>query len=268
MVTDPFSAFKDRQREMWATFAPTAMFTTPVAAKLVAFAGIALGERVLDIGTGTGVVAITAARVGAHVTGIDLTPALLEEAQENARIAELPDVQWIEGDAEHLPFPEATFDVVVSQFGHMFAPRPELAVAEMRRVLKPSGRIAFTTWPPDTLVGQCFVFIGRHGPPLPPGVPPPALWGEESVIRERLEPAFDELSFERGAMTVPALSVRHYRTFMERSIGPMQKLVESLSDSPERLNEMRREFETLAEPYHTANVVRQEYLLTRAAARK
>ena len=97
MSQDPFAALKKRQREMWASFGPTAMFTTPVAGHLVKFAGIDSGEAVLDVGTGTGVVAITAARAGAHVTALDLTPALLEQARENARIARRDDIVWTEG---------------------------------------------------------------------------------------------------------------------------------------------------------------------------
>ena len=139
---DPFADLKQRQREMWASFTPTAMFTTPVAGQLVKFAQIAPGQNVLDVGTGTGVVAITAARAGARVTGLDLTPELLDQARENARIAQMPHIVWTEGDAENLPYPDASFDVVVSQFGHMFAPRPEIAVTEMRRVLKSGGTFA------------------------------------------------------------------------------------------------------------------------------
>ena len=266
MSTDPFATFKERQREMWSSFAPTATFTTPVAAHVVRFAGVAPGEAVLDIGTGTGVLAITAARAGARVKALDLTPALLEEAVENARIAGLPDVEIIEGDAERLPFPDGTFDVVLSQFGHMFAPRPDVAVAEMRRVLKPSGRVAFATWPIDLLVGQFFAFVGRNLPP-PPGVPPPVLWGDEGIIAGRLGDNFGSPAFERGVMAVPALSLPHYRSFLERSIGPMQKLIESV-DSPERLAALRAECEALAEPYFAENIVRQEYLLTKADARE
>ncbi|MFY9662898.1 MAG: class I SAM-dependent methyltransferase [Candidatus Cybelea sp.] len=267
MTADPFSAFKDRQREMWASFAPSATFTTPVAAHLVRFAGVAPDETILDVGTGTGVVAITAASAGARASGVDLTPALLEAAKENARIAGLPDVDFVEGDAEHLPYPDASFDVVLSQFGHMFAPRPELAVAEMRRVLKPSGRIAFATWPPDTLIGRSFQFIGRNTPPPPPGAAPPTLWGDQRVIEERLAPHFQKLEFERGIMSVPALSLAHYRSFMERSVGPLQKLVEGLADSPDRLEAVRREFEAISEQYYAGNVVTHGYVLTRAATR-
>ena len=112
MNPGPFAELKNRQREMWASFAPTAMFTTPVAGHLVKFAQVAPGEAVLDVGTGTGVVAITAARAGAKVTALDLTPALLEHARENASIARRDDIAWTEGDAEKLPYPDASFDVV------------------------------------------------------------------------------------------------------------------------------------------------------------
>jgi ubiquinone/menaquinone biosynthesis C-methylase UbiE len=99
-------------------------------------------------GHGTGVVAITAALAGARVEALDLTPELLAEARANAAIVQRADIVWTEGDAEQLPYGDASFDVVLSQFGHMFTPRPDVAIAEMRRVLKPNGRIAFATWPP------------------------------------------------------------------------------------------------------------------------
>jgi len=267
MTQDPFSELKKRQREMWASFAPTATFTTPVAAHLVRFAGISAGEAVLDVGTGTGVVAITAARAGARVTGLDLTPDLLEVARENAQIAHLEQMTWAEGDAEHLPYADASFDVVVSQFGHMFAPRPEVAIAEMRRVLKPGGRIAFGTWPPEHFVGRFFALVGRHSPPPPPGASPPPQWGNPGIITERLASGFEAPFFERGTMTIPALSVSHSRVFLERSVGPMQKLVEALAKEPEKLAALRSEYEALAQPYYWDNLIHQDYLLTRAKVR-
>src|SRR5947209_1133788 len=116
VTDDRFAEFKNRQREAWSSFAPTAALTTPVAGHLVEFASIAAGEKVLDVGCGTGVVAITAARRGARVCGLDLTPALLEHARENEKIAACGPIEWIEGDAEHLPYADESFDVVVSQF--------------------------------------------------------------------------------------------------------------------------------------------------------
>lgn len=263
---DPFAVLKSRQRELWASFTPTAMFTTPVAARLVTFAGIAPGEAVLDVATGTGVVAVTAARAGARVTGLDITPALLEQARDNSRIAQL-DIVWTEGDAEQLPYPDASFDVVVSQFGHMFAPRPEVALGEMRRVLKADGRIAFATWPPEHFVGRFFALVGRHSPPPPPGMAPPPQWGNPAIIAERLAPGFRDPFFARGTMTFPALSLEHFRLFLEKSIGPLQKLVDSLAGDPATLASLRAEFVALAQPYYTNNQIHQDYLMTRANAR-
>ena len=264
---DPFIDLKKRQREMWSSFTPTAMFTTPVAGQLVKFAGVSAGENVLDVATGTGVVAITAARAGARVNGLDLTPALLEQARENARIAQLPEIVWTEGDAEDLPYPDATFDVVLSEFGHMFAPRPEIAVKEMRRVLKPGGRIALATWPPEHLVGRMFAFIGRHTPPPPPGASPPPQWGNPAIIAERLAGSFEAPFFARGTMIFPALSVGHYRLFMETSIGPLQKMIEALAGDDQKLAAIRAELEDLMRPYYSDNLVHQDYIMTRAMAR-
>ncbi len=264
---DPFASYKQRQREAWASFAPTALFTTPVAAHIVRFAAVAPGESVLDVGTGTGVAAITAARAGATVKALDLTPELLDHARANEELAGLSGIEWTQGDAESLPYPDGSFDVVLSQFAHIFAPRPERTVAEIRRVLKDGGRVAFATWPPEHLVGRTFGFLGRHSPPPPPGFSPPSLWGDPAFVSAQLAAAFEAPIFERGAMYVPALSVAHYRTFIERSIGPMQRVVESLADAPERLAALRAEFEEMAAEHYVDNVVEQAYLLTRAAVR-
>lgn len=267
MSPDPFAELKQRQREMWASFVPMAMFTTPVAGHLVKFARIAAGEKVLDVGTGTGVVALTAARAGAQVTALDLTPGLLEQARDNARIAGRADIVWTEGDVEQLPYADASFDVVLSEFGHMFAPRPEQAMAEMQRVLKRNGRIAFSTWPPEHLVGRMFALVGRHSPPPPAGASPPPQWGSPATVAERLGTRFEAPFFERGTMAFPALSLQHYRLFMERTIGPLQKLVEALATESERLASLRAELDALVEPYYWDNVVHQDYLMTRAQGR-
>jgi SAM-dependent methyltransferase len=266
MSSDPFAGFKAQQREMWATFAPTATFTTQPAAQLVAFARIQPGERVLDVGTGTGVAAVTAARKGARVSAIDLTPALLEHARENGRIAAV-DVDWHEGDAEQIPFPDRAFDAVISQFAHMFAPRPDVAIGEMRRVLKPGGRVAFSTWPPDEFVGRTFGFVGRHMPPPPPGAAPPPLWGDRRVVAERLASGFGDPTFADGLMQVPALSPAHYRLVLENSVGPITKIMALAKADQERLASIRSELDALIGEYFSDNTVRQKYLMTRASAR-
>ena len=157
---DVFETFKAAQKAGWAHFAPLQAFTTLSAAQLVNHARVTSGARVLDVACGTGVVAVTAARRGARVTGLDLTPELLAVARDNARIAGV-DVAWHEGDVEQLPFDAESVDVVVSQFGHMFAPRPDMAIGEMLRVLRPGGTIAFSTWPPELYVGRLFALVGR-----------------------------------------------------------------------------------------------------------
>ena len=261
---DPLTQFKEAQKQGWAHFAPLEIFTTPPAARLVKHAGIVAGQRVLDVACGTGVVAITAARAGARVTALDLTPELLERARENAQLASL-DVGFREGDAEHLPFDDAAFDVVLSQYGHMFAPRPDVVVSEMLRVLKPSGTIAFSTWPPELFVGRTFMLIARYAPPPPPGVAPPPLWGDPNVVRERLGTAVKDIVFDRDRMWVSTLSPAHFRANFERTAGPVVRLVEALSASDQaRLSDFRRDFEALVGQYFQDNLVRQDYLLTRA----
>ena len=176
-----------------------------------------------------------------------------------------PRVSFREGDAEALPFADASFDAVLSQFGHMFAPRPEVAVAEMLRVLKPGGTLAFATWPPELLMGKSFKLVASYMPPLPPGVSPPPLWGDVAIVRDRLTTFVRYLVFDRANILVPALSVPHYRAHLEQAAGPVIKLVELLAASdPARLAQFRAEYDALVAPYFENNLVRQDYLLTRA----
>jgi SAM-dependent methyltransferase len=261
---DQLAQFKEAQKQGWAHFAPLEDNTTPEAARLVKHAGVRAGHLVLDVACGTGVVAITAARLGARATGLDLTPELIAHARENAGIAGI-EVEWHEGDVEELPFGDGKFDVVLSQFGHMFAPRPEVAVAEMLRVLKPGGTIAFSTWPPELALGRLFALGARYMPPPPLGLTPPMAWGDPSIVRERLGSAVKDLVFDRATMLVPALSPQHSRLKAEHTAGPLVKLVEFLnSTDPARLATFRREYETIVVDYFEDNTVRQDYLLTRA----
>ena len=147
----------------------------------------------------------------------------------------------------------------------MFAPRPDVATAEMLRVLKRGRTIAFTTWPPELLIGSSFKLVASYMPPLPPGVSPSPQWGDVAIVRERLGSAVKDIVFDRACMLFPALSVQNYRDHLERTAGPMLKLVESLLTSdPARLAQFRGEYDELIVPYFEDNVVRQDYLLTRA----
>jgi ubiquinone/menaquinone biosynthesis C-methylase UbiE len=262
MEHDPFAKFKAAQREGWALFAPLEAITTPAAGALVEFARVAPGERILDVACGTGVVAVTAARAGATVKALDLSPALLERARQNAEIAGVQ-VEFTEGDVEALPYGDAEFDVVTSQFGHMFGPRPTVTISEMLRVLKPGGRIAFSTWPPEMFTGRMFLLINAYLPP-PPGVPPTTDWGVPAIVRERLGDAVRDLVFEREIMATPTLSPAHYRRTFEATAAPVIKLVQSLQDDPPRLAQFRAELDGLVKEYLRHNIVRQHFLMTRA----
>lgn len=261
---DQFEKFKAAQREGWVNFIPLEMHTTPCAAQLVKRADVRAGQRVLDVACGTGVVSVTAARAGARVTGLDLTPALLEHARENAGIAGVQ-IDWHEGDVEHLPFENATFDVVLSQFGHIFAPRPEVAIGEMLRVLKPGGTIAFSTWPTELLVGRVFALTASYLPPPPPGISPPVVWGDPNFVRQQLGSAVKDILFDRATMFVPSLSAGHRRLEAEQSSAPVRRLVATLEASePGKLEQYRRAYDALVSEYLADNLLRQDYLITRA----
>ena len=261
---DGLAQFKVNQKAAWANFAMLENLTGTAAPHLVRFAGIRSGQSVLDVACGTGVVALTAARAGANVQGLDLTPELVARARENAALMRI-EASFQEGDAEALPFPDASFDVVVSQFGHMFAPRPDVAIAEMLRVLKPGGAVAFSTWPPELLVGRWFALMGRYAPPPPAGVSPPSQWGDPNIVRERLGSGVRDLEFTRNTMYYPTLSPQHYRVQMAENFGPAKKLFENLdANDPAKAAALRGEIDTLAQAYFADNRVRQDFLLTRA----
>jgi len=260
---DPIAQFKESAKQGWASFIPFEMITAMAAPRLLKRAGVTHGAKVLDVGCGTGVVALTAARIGAKATGVDLTPELVERAKYNATLTKR-NVDFHVGDAEELPFGDATFDFVLSQFGHMFAPRPEVAVREMLRVLKPGGIIAFSTWPPELFTGRMFALTGRYAPPPPAGVSPPTPWGDPSVVRERLGTAVKDLTFDRETLRAPTLSPQHTREGMEANVGPMKKLVAALASDPDKLAALRRELDALIEEYFEDNTLRQDFLVTRA----
>ena len=260
---DPFTDFKAKQRESWSRFAALELTTTPPAARLVSFAGIKAGDKVLDVGCGTGVAAITARRAGAKVTGLDLTPQLLERARENAAIAGFDDVAWKEGDAEALPFKDGEFDAVISQYGHMFAPRADVAAREMLRVLRPGGRIAFSTWPPELGLGQMFALTGKHLP-APPGATPPGAWGTPAFVRERLGAGVRDLVFDHGTMLFPALTVAHWRTLMEQTAGPVIRIVQMFAGEPAKLAAFRAELDAAVAPYFHDHVMHLDFLMSRA----
>jgi SAM-dependent methyltransferase len=196
-ITPEMEALKTRLKATWMAgdYGHFAQYLEPGALEFLARLDVSPGIRMLDVGCGAGQIAIPAAKAGAIVTGIDIAANLIEQARRRAAAAGVQ-VRFDEGDAEDLPYPDASFDLVVSLIGAMFAPRPELVAAELLRVCRPGGRIAMANWTPEGHVGQMFKIIGKHVPP-PPLMPSPMKWGDEATLRERLGQGTSALSVTR-----------------------------------------------------------------------
>jgi SAM-dependent methyltransferase len=213
--------FKQGQRKMWASGDFPTMATTIEEAShaVVERLGIEPGQDLLDVATGTGNAAIPAARRGARVVGLDLVPELLEVARGRAAEAGV-EIDFIEGDAEELPFKDASFDRVSSVFGVMFAPRHQQAAGELVRVARPGARIVVAGWTPEGLNGQTFKTLGAHMPPPPPELQSPVLWGSEDHVRELFDDPRLQVSCERRTLAVAWDSVDGWVSHCEKVLGP------------------------------------------------
>ena len=201
-----------------------------ISSHLVRTLNVHSGEEVLDIACGNGNTAITAGRMGANVTGIDITTELLDLAVEEAEIAQVDGITWKEGDAQNLPFEDESFDVVVSTFGHMFAPQADLVVKEMVRVTKKGGRIGFATWPPELAIGSIFKVNGKYLPRPVDSPPSPILWGVPEVIEKRLND-LTKVHFERGTALFPILSPNHFWELMSTKIWTVNQYYPNIKES-------------------------------------
>ncbi len=188
---------KARTRATWALgdYDPVADMLRPAAQDLVDAAAISAGQEVLDVGAGTGNLAIIAASEGASVVASDLTPAMVEKGRARSD-AEGVEIEWVVADAEDLPFEDDRFDCVASVFGAVFAPRPEVMIEELFRVVRPGNTVAFTSWGDFGAQAEFFQVIERYRP-MPDGLPRPSLWGDEEVVRERLGPYANTIQTER-----------------------------------------------------------------------
>ena len=235
-----------------------------ISSHLVRSMNIKSGEDILDVACGNGNTAITARRMSANVTGIDITAELLELAVEEAKIAQVEGITWKEGDAQNLPFEDESFDVVLSTFGHMFAPQAELVAKEMIRVTKRGGGIGFATWPPELAIGSIFKVNGKHLPRPVNSPPSPILWGVPEVIEKRLNEV-TKVHFERGTALFPILSPNHFWEFIGTKYGPLINTIQILKnrggDSIET-ESLRDDFLKAIDPYVFDNSIGLGYLLT------
>jgi SAM-dependent methyltransferase len=216
----------------------------PVGERIVRHLSIRPGEDVLDVACGTGNAALRAASAGARTVGVDLTPELLEAGRKLASEASLS-VEWREGDAESLPFPDASFDVVLSVFGCMFAPRHDVVAREIARVLRRGGRLGICAWTPEGAAGRFFRAMGAYMPPPPLEFStPPLAWGTEDHVRRLFEGTGIELEFARETVDVSPLdSLDDEVEFATTKFGPLvmaRKVLEPQGRWPALLADLRR----------------------------
>jgi ubiquinone/menaquinone biosynthesis C-methylase UbiE len=219
--TPSWEHLKEGMRKNWMAgdFGKVATFIAQGGAEFVGRLGLRPGTRVLDVACGTGNLAIPAARAGAQVTGVDIATNLLQQARERAAAEKLA-VRFDEGDAEQLPYPDAHFDVVMSMFGAMFAPRPEVTAHELLRVCRPGGLVAMANWTSEGFVGRSFGVTARHVPP-PPWIPPPVLWGDEKTVRERFANGVSKITVTRRPIEMRyPFSAKDAVEFMRKYFGP------------------------------------------------
>lgn len=262
VASPEMETLKSKLKTTWEAgdFAEVAKHIETVAEHFVDRLDIQSGVKVLDVACGSGNLAVVAAAKGADVTGIDLADNLVESAKKRAETLGL-DIKFEQGDAEALPYDDNTFDVVMTMFGAMFAPRPEIVASELIRVCKPGGRIAMANWTPEGFAGQMFKLSGKYLPPPP--MPPPVLWGVPEEVAKRFGDSISELkttaqladmTFEYG----PAEVVEHFRQYF----GPTVMAFKAIA--PENHEAFRADTEALWQQNNTATDgttnVKSEYL--------
>jgi SAM-dependent methyltransferase len=233
-ATGTDTELKTRHRAMWASGDYPRMvdtFLAPLGPRLVEACGITAGQRVLDVAAGTGNASIRAAERGARVTPSDLTPELLTDGRRRAEAAGLS-LEWTEADAEHLTFDDASYDVVMSAIGVMFAPHHQEAADELVRVCRPGGRIGLLCWTPEGMVGALFRAMKPFMPPPPPGAQPPPLWGSEEHLRGLFGGRVEWSTLRREGLEITAFPqvhgyAQHFRAYYGPTIAARANAVEN-----------------------------------------
>jgi 2-polyprenyl-3-methyl-5-hydroxy-6-metoxy-1,4-benzoquinol methylase len=256
-------ALKARIKATWAAgdYSRIASFTERAANEFIDRLQLKPKSHVLDVACGNGNLSIPAAKAGAIVTGIDIAPNLLDEARSRAA-RERVTVEFREGDAEALPYETGAFDLVVSMFGVMFAPRPDVAASELGRVCRPGGRIAMANWTPTGFIGELFKVTGKHVAP-PAGVPSPLLWGDETAVRERLGGYATDMSIKQQLARLKfPFSISETVEFYRLHYGPTLRAFAGLSQVGQTA--LRRDLEDLYAQHNKAadgtTAIEAEYL--------
>jgi SAM-dependent methyltransferase len=273
-VSEPnYTAIKQKQQATWASgdFAVVGTTLQIVGESLAEAADIRADERVLDVAAGNGNATLAAARRFARVTSTDYVPALLDKGRERAR-AEGLDVRFQEADVEELPFPDDSFDAVLSTFGAMFAPDQARTAREMMRVLRPGGRLGMANWTPDGFIGRLFKVIGGHVPP-PAGLKSPALWGSEAHLAELFGASAAQIRCERQIFNFRYRSAAHWVQIFRDYYGPTHKAFAALGAAGQQA--LERDLHALLNEFNVAGhgslVVPGAYLevvITKASERR
>ncbi len=242
------SEAKQQAKATWAAgdYDGIADYIWSVGSDTVARVGVSDGDSVLDVACGTGNATIPAAAAGAAATGLDITPELLDHARRRAADAGV-EIEWVEGDAEDLPFADGSFDAVTSTFGCMFAPDHRRAAREIARVLKPGGRIGLVAWTPDGSIGQFFVRMSAYAPPPPEGFQPPPLWGARDHVTELFRDTGVTPRFEDASVMLEFDSPEAAAEEYEAKFGPLVMLKEALD--PEAWSEVHEELLSYYDSY-------------------
>jgi ubiquinone/menaquinone biosynthesis C-methylase UbiE len=263
-------ALKAKHRAMWGLgdYPAVARDVIPELGRvLVEAAGVTRGERVLDVAAGSGNAAIPAARTGAEVVASDLTPELFDAGRELAA-REGVAVTWEEADAEALPYGDASFDVVLSCVGVMFAPHHQQAADELTRVCRPGGRIGLISWTPEGFVGEMFRTMKPYAPAPPPGAQPPPLWGDEQHVRELFGDRVTDVVARRQIITSPEYaSPEAWRDYWKTVYGPTIATYRAIAGDPERTAALDHDLAALAARYDRgtgSTVMEWEYLVLTA----
>jgi SAM-dependent methyltransferase len=261
------AALKARHATMWGLgdYAAVARDVIPsLGGAIVDAAGVARGDRVLDLAAGTGNATVPAARTGASVVAADLSPALVDIGRRATADAGV-DVEWHVADAEALPFTDASFDVVLSCVGVMFAPHHERSAAELLRVTRPDGRIALLSWTPSGFIGRLFGVMKPFAPTPPPGAQPAPLWGDEAHVRGLLGEAVTDVEATRRLLDVRFDSPEAFRDFFKTAYGPTVATYRSIADDADRVAALDAGLAELAREATDADgLMRWEYLLLTA----
>ena len=253
-------AVKARQQAMWASgnFAVIGTTLQIVGESLCEAVDLEAGSRVLDVACGNGNASLAAARRWCRVVGLDYVPELLRNAEDRAR-AEGLEVQFVLGDAERLPFPDAHFDVALSTYGIMFAPDQEQAAREITRVVRPGGKIGLSNWTPEGFIGELLKTVSRYVPP-PAGVASPIAWGMEARLEELFR-AVRSIRVDRKQFTFRYESAAHFIDVFRRYYGPTLKAFEALE--PKKREQLTNDIAELASKFNRGTnsfVVPGEYL--------